>query len=245
MENYLATRKLPSHLSPHEKRKIITQSDNYSWVGHDIFHTGPNLIIHRCVREDKVPGILRSCHDGPCGGHFSNKCTTYKVLHSGYYWPSIFKYVAKYVRRCDSCQRIGRPMSADKIPLHSQFMIEPFKKWSPDFVGPISPMSHRKNYILACTDYVTKWVEVKSLFRAAKKFVVEFIYEDIFTHFGVPHEIVTKQGTQFTSKLMKELREKYGIKHCKYSLYQPQANGQVESKNKFQEASLLIKVGCH
>jgi hypothetical protein len=45
MENYLATRKLPSHLSPHEKRRIITQSDNYSWVGHDHFHTSPDLII--------------------------------------------------------------------------------------------------------------------------------------------------------------------------------------------------------
>jgi hypothetical protein len=109
MENYLATRKLPSHLSPHEKQKIITQSDNYSWVGHDIFHTGLDLIIRRCVREDEVPEILRSCHDGPCGGHFFDKCTTYKVLHSGYYWPSIFKDAAKYVRSCDSCQRIGRP----------------------------------------------------------------------------------------------------------------------------------------
>ena len=106
MENYLATRKLPSHLSPHEKRKIITQSANYSWVGHDIFLTGPDLIIHRCVREDEVPDILQSCHDGPCGGHFSDKRTTYKVLHSGYYWPSIFKDVAKYVRSCDSFQRI-------------------------------------------------------------------------------------------------------------------------------------------
>jgi hypothetical protein len=49
MENYLATRKLPSHLSPHEKWKIITQSANYSWVGHDLFRTGPDLIIRRCV----------------------------------------------------------------------------------------------------------------------------------------------------------------------------------------------------
>jgi hypothetical protein len=49
MENYLDTRRLPSHLSPHEKRKIITQSANYSWVGHDLFHTGPDLIIRRCV----------------------------------------------------------------------------------------------------------------------------------------------------------------------------------------------------
>jgi hypothetical protein len=30
MENYLDTRKLAPHLSPHKKRKIITQSDNYS-----------------------------------------------------------------------------------------------------------------------------------------------------------------------------------------------------------------------
>jgi hypothetical protein len=114
MENYLATRKLPSHLSPHEKRKIITQSDNYSWVGHDLFCTGPNLIIYRCVREDEVPEILHSYHDGPCGGHFSNKRTTYKVLHLGYYCPSIFKDDAKYVRSCDSCQRIGRHRLANK-----------------------------------------------------------------------------------------------------------------------------------
>jgi hypothetical protein len=49
MANYLATRKLQSHLSPHEKQKIITQSVNYSWVGHDLFHTSPDLIIRKCV----------------------------------------------------------------------------------------------------------------------------------------------------------------------------------------------------
>ena len=55
MENYLATRKLLSHLSRHEKHRIITQSANYSWVGHDLVHTSPDLIICRCVREDEIP----------------------------------------------------------------------------------------------------------------------------------------------------------------------------------------------
>jgi hypothetical protein len=49
MENYLATRNLPYHLSPHEKREIITQSANYSWVGHDLFRTCLDLISRTCV----------------------------------------------------------------------------------------------------------------------------------------------------------------------------------------------------
>jgi hypothetical protein len=159
MENYLATIKLPAHLSPHEKRRIITQSTNYSWVGHDLFCTGPDLIIHRCVREDEIVEILRSCHDGPCGGNDFDKRTTYKVSHSSYYWTNIFKDVTKYVRSCDSCQRIGRPTSIDEMPLHTQVRIEPFEKWALNFVGPISPMYHKKNYIIFCIDYVTKWVE--------------------------------------------------------------------------------------
>jgi transposase InsO family protein len=145
------------------------------------------------------------------------------------------------VRSCDSFQRIGRPTSSDEMSLQAQVMIESLKKWALDFVGPISPMSRRKNYILVCTDYVTKWVEAKDLFRATEKSVVEFIYEDIFTRFGVPREIVTDQGTQFTSKMMKELTEKYGIKHCKSSPYHLQANGQVESTNKVLEA-ILTKI---
>ena len=89
--------------------------------------------------------ILQACHDGPCGGHFSDKRTAYKVLHSSYYWPSIFKDAAKYVKGCDSFQRMGRPTTSDRITLQPQVMIEPFEKWALHFVGPISPMSRKRN----------------------------------------------------------------------------------------------------
>jgi hypothetical protein len=117
IENYLATGRLPAHLSPPQKKRIVQQSAYYSWVGSDIFYTSPDMIIRRCVREDEIPNILQVCHDGPCRGHFSDKRMAYKVLQSGYYWSTFFKDATKYVRSCDSCQRMGRPTIVDEIPL--------------------------------------------------------------------------------------------------------------------------------
>jgi transposase InsO family protein len=105
--------------------------------------------------------------------------------------------------------------------LQSHVVIEPFNKWVLDFVGPINPMSHRRRYILVCTYYVTKWVEAKALYSANEQYLVDFLFEDIFTRFGVPREIVTDQGTQFTSNLVKAIIEQYQIKHIKSSPYHP------------------------
>jgi transposase InsO family protein len=103
-------------------------------------------------------------------------------------------------------------------------------------------MSRRKKYILVCTDYVTKCVEVKALYSTNEQYVIDFLFEEIFTHFGVPQEIVTDQGTLFTSNLVKDITEQYKIKHRKSSPYHPQENGQVESTNKAIEVILTKTV---
>jgi len=90
---------------------------------------------------------------------------------------------------------MGRPVQVDKMPLQPQVLIEPFEKWALDFVGPITPMPSKKRYILVYIDYVIKWVEAKYCIHATEQFVVDFLFEDIFTHFGVPREIVIDQGT--------------------------------------------------
>jgi len=56
---------------------------------------------------------------------------------------------------------------------------------------------------------------------------------------------VTEQGTQFTSKLVKDITEQYHIKHRKSSLYHPQENKQVESTNKVIKAILTKRVHLH
>ena len=78
---------------------------------------------------------------------------------------------------------------------------------------------------MVCTDYVTKWVEAKALARATDQTLVNFLFEEIFVRFGVPREVVTDQGAQFTSKMMQEIEDKYKIKHKKSTTYHPQTNG--------------------
>jgi hypothetical protein len=56
--NYLATGRLPAHLSTPQKKRIIQQSAYYSWVGSDLFYTSPDMIIRRCVREYEIPDIF-------------------------------------------------------------------------------------------------------------------------------------------------------------------------------------------
>ena len=90
---------------------------------------------------------------------------------------------------------MGKLVQSDKMPLQTQVLIEPFERWSLDFVGPITLMSRKKWYILVCTDYVTKWVEAKAHYQANEQSVVDFLFEEIFTRFGVPKEIMTDQGT--------------------------------------------------
>lgn len=87
------------------------------------------------------------------------------------------------------------------------------------------PMSRKKKYILVYTDYVTKWVEAKTLYQANEQLVVDSLFEEIFTRFGVPREIVTDQGTQFMSKLVKSITQQYQIRHHTSTPYHPQANG--------------------
>lgn len=104
---YLATGRLPQHLSSRKKQNIVTLNAIYSWVGCDLFRTRPNRIILRCVQEDTMFNILKAFHDETCGGHFADKRKTYKVLHLGYYWPTLFNDSKKYVKSCEKCQRMG------------------------------------------------------------------------------------------------------------------------------------------
>lgn len=71
--------------------------------------------------------------------------------------------------------------------------------------------------------------------------VAQFFYAEIFCMYGVPYEIVTDQGPQFTSILIAQLVKEFETRHKNLTPYHPQFNGQVEVTNKELE-NILTKI---
>jgi len=74
-----------------------------------------------------------------------------------------------------------------------------------DLVGEISPASYRGHrYILTLVDYATRYPEAVPLKKISTFTVAEALVR-IFSRVGIPQEILSDQGTQFTSNLLKKL----------------------------------------
>uniref|UniRef100_A0A2N9G9A0 RNA-directed DNA polymerase n=1 Tax=Fagus sylvatica TaxID=28930 RepID=A0A2N9G9A0_FAGSY len=108
----------------------------------------------------------------------------------------------------------------------------PFHTWGLDLIGPINPPSGGYIWILAATEYFTKWVEAIPLRKATGAAVANFIREHIITRFGIPHKIISDNGTPFVNKDVREVLEHYRIKHRRSTPYYPQGNGQAEATNR-------------
>jgi transposase InsO family protein len=85
-------------------------------------------------------------------------------------------------------------------------------------------------YMLVAVDKFTKWVEAKPINSPDAASAVKFIKSIVF-RFGVPHSIVTDNGSNFTSKEFKAYCAEVGIKLHFASVAHPQTNGQVEKAN--------------
>ena len=88
----------------------------------------------------------------------------------------------------------------------------PFHIWGLDLIGPINLPSNGHIWILAATEYFTKWVEAIPLKKTTGAIVANFIREHIITRFGIPRRLISNNGTLFINRDMKNLTEAYQIK---------------------------------
>jgi transposase InsO family protein len=74
------------------------------------------------------------------------------------------------------------------------------------------------------------WIKVKPAASIIAAKAVEFMKE-IMSKFGVPNNIITDNGTQFTTMEFKDFCVDSGIKISSATVSHPQSNGQVERSN--------------
>nr|XP_016508105.1 PREDICTED: uncharacterized protein LOC107825721 [Nicotiana tabacum] len=119
----------------------------------DIIETLPNK---------QLLAVAMACHASPYGGHFGGVRTAAKVLVSGFYWSTLFKYAHLWVKGCDECQRTENISRQYEMPMNPIQEVEVFDVWGIDFTGPFVS-SYGNKYILVAVDYVSKWVEAATL----------------------------------------------------------------------------------
>ena len=103
---------------------------------------------------------MQELHGRPAGGHFGADTTAHKIIHVGYYWPTLFRDTHEYVRKCRSCQISNGRQRKPAFPLQPVNIEQPFEQCGLDMIGEITLQSSKQHtYILTATDYFTKWVE--------------------------------------------------------------------------------------
>ena len=193
-------------------------------------YDGGKTVKQLMVPKEQRKKVMSLAHDGLMSGHNGVKRTLDRVL-SNFYWPCVSQEVTRYCHSCDVCQKTVKK-GQGKAPLGKMPRIDiPFKRVAIDIIGPITPASERKHkYILTIVDYATRYPEAVPLKNIDVVTIAEALVE-VFSRMGVPEEILSDRGSQFTSSLMKEVCRLLSLRQLFTTPYHPMANGLVERFN--------------
>nr|GEW87567.1 reverse transcriptase domain-containing protein [Tanacetum cinerariifolium] len=228
-------------MSSQQKRKFFKDVKHYFCDDPYLFKICANQVIRRCVSGQEAVNILKACHFGPTGGHHGPNYTARMVFDSGFYWPTIYRDAQNQVKNYDVCQRQSKISQKDEMPQNSIQVCEIFDVWGIDFMGPF-PSSRGNKYILVAVDYLSKWVEAKTLPTNDARVVCKF-RKNLFARFGAPRAIISDRGTHFCNDQFTKVMQKYGVTHRLATPYHPQTNGQVEVSKRGLKRILKKAVG--
>uniref|UniRef100_A0A1X7U211 RNA-directed DNA polymerase n=1 Tax=Amphimedon queenslandica TaxID=400682 RepID=A0A1X7U211_AMPQE len=184
------------------------------------------LVLPRECRKE----VLRIAHTIPMGGHLGQRKTTARISER-FFWPGMIQEIKNYCRTCPECQRTAGRRYTPRAQLVNLPIIEtPFKRIAMDIVGPLEKSNKGNKYILVVCDYATRYPDAFPLKSIDAESVAEKLIE-LMSRVGVPEEILTDQGSNFTSRLLTEIYKMLTLKGITTTPYHPQTDGLVERFN--------------
>jgi hypothetical protein len=184
---------------------------------------GLSTVIPQSLRQS----VLSLAHEGHPG-----VVRMKRLCRDAVWWPGIDGQVELMVKACRACIVSGKaahPVPAPLQPL--QWPSGPWRRISIDIAGAFIAAPHHQRFVIVAVDHFSKWPEAAACGTVTSSVVIEFL-TSLFDRYGLVEEIVTDNGVQFTSVEFQTFLKQHGIRHCRTSLYAPQANAAVERWNR-------------
>jgi hypothetical protein len=147
----------------------------------------------------------------------------YHDLKQRFWWTKMKIEIARYIARCDTCQRVKA------IHLKSAGELQPLPipawKWediSMDFVVGLPKTSKGFDSIWVIVDRLTKsahFIPVQTIYPTIR--YAKIYFERIVSLHGIPKTIVSDRGTQFVNNFWRHLHESLGTKLLHSTAYHP------------------------
>ena len=172
--------------------------------------------------------------------HPSTRATR-KVITQKFVWVGIKKEISDWCRQCIPCQKSKKHRNVKASTQHSEIPTKRFAHVNIDLVIPLPP-SNGYTHLLTIVDRFTRWPEGiplqnTSTLTISKPFIANWI-----ARFGMPIDITSDRGPQFTSQLWIAFAELLGTKLHYTTAYHPQANGLVERFHRHSKTSLKARL---
>ncbi|CAJ1078658.1 Pol polyprotein [Xyrichtys novacula] len=202
----------------------------------------PNRLF---VPEAVRPQVLLWGHTSKFACHPGSACTL-EVLRQRFWWPTMEADTREFTLACSVCARnktSNQPSSGFLRPLPI-----PRRPWSHiavDFVTGLPP-SQGNTAILTIVDRFSKsahFLPLPKLPTAIK--TADLLVSQVFRIHGIPSDIVSDRGPQFTSEVWRAFCKALGATVSLSSGFHPQSNGQTERANQSLETFLRCVASEH
>lgn len=203
-------------------------------IRNELIYKHNKVYIPKSLRNE----VLHSRHDAKLAGHFGISRTT-KLTNRDYWWPQIKNHVRDYIKTCETCNRAKTSHTQKTGPL--QPLPIPEQAWSSismDFITDL-PNSSGSDSILVVVDRLTKmghFIPCNKTITA--KVTADLYIKNIVRLHGIPRNIVSDRGTQFTSRFWTAFHQVLGTTLSLSTAFHPETDGQTERLNQVLEQYL-------
>ena len=167
--------------------------------------------------------------------------TTRKLIASRFVWSGLQKQVGIWAKQCIPCQ-------SSKIQTHIKAPLEKFSvpqcrfdHIHVDLVGPLPP-SNGFTHLLTVVDQFSRWPEAIPLNDTTTASCAQALAFHWIARFGIPIDMSSDRGPQFTSQLWKSIAQLLGTQLHHTTAYHPQSNGLVERFHRHLKSALRARL---